>query len=103
MLVCVHKLHPASSEGSNAGRMVPLSLGPGIDSNTRFLQKQTRKKRLVKVTAIPVHGMAHPHPREVWLGRGVRMLRSGTDGGCGSLNSGGREGDAMECGEASSG
>lgn len=105
VLVCVHKLDPANSEGSNAARMVLLSPDPAVNSITHFLLKETRKKRLLNVTAIPAHGTAHPHQpvRKVWLGCGVRMLRSGTDVGCGSLNRLVWEGDVLECGRASSG
>ena len=103
--VCVCKSDPATSKGSNAVRMMLLSPDPGANSNTPFLLKETRKERLVNVTAIPAHGTAHPHSpvREVWLRCGVGVLRGGTDMGCVSLNRLVREAGVVQCGRASFG
>lgn len=46
MSVCVRKSDAASSEGSNAARMVPLSPEPAVNSNKQFLLTETRKKEI---------------------------------------------------------
>lgn len=53
MSVCVHKLDPSGSKGSNAARMRLLSSDPGVDSNTWFLLKETRKKEACEHNSNP--------------------------------------------------
>lgn len=67
--VCVHKSESAGSKGSNAVRMVLLSHDPGVNSNTLFLLKDTRKKICEQSSNLSTQdGALHPRVCEVWVG-----------------------------------